>query len=218
VSGDIFSAWSSGPDDAFLVGSNGDTDGGGGIFHWNGQSWARMTTPWTRTLHGVWGSGPGDVFAVGERGTILRWDGAVWSEMESGTTKDLRAVHGSGAGDVFAGGEDVLLHLREGAWEPVALPHRFSIRGLAVTPARVFVVGDEGEVHLDRGSVTCVGPETECDDGWDNDCDGLVDGADRADCGAKVKELCANLIDDDHDGLLDCKDPDCATFATCKKR
>ena len=49
--------------------------------------------------------------------------------------------------------------------------------GLSVTPGRVFVVGGAGEAHLDRPSVTCVAPERDCNDGWDNDCDGLPDGA-----------------------------------------
>jgi hypothetical protein len=54
------------------------------------------------------------------------------------------------------------------------------------------------------------GVET-CDDGIDNDGDGLVDCADP-DCATnpvcKV-EICGNCIDDDGDGLVDYEDPDC---------
>ncbi|GAB4258244.1 MAG: hypothetical protein Kow0092_05730 [Deferrisomatales bacterium] len=46
-----------------------------------------------------------------------------------------------------------------------------------------------------------------CDDGLDNDCDGLTDGADP-DCQV-VPEACFNGMDDDGDGLADCADPDC---------
>jgi hypothetical protein len=86
-----------------------------------------------------------------------------------------------------------------------------------VSPTLVVMVGTMGEIRIDRASVTCVGPERDCLDGWDNDCDGLADGADP-DCAGKVAEQCANLADDDNDGLVDCVDPDCATFPACKGR
>jgi hypothetical protein len=47
-----------------------------------------------------------------------------------------------------------------------------------------------------------------CDDGLDNDCDGLIDAADP-ECGVPLVEDCFNGIDDDEDGLADCADPDC---------
>jgi hypothetical protein len=72
-------------------------------------------------------------------------------------------------------------------------------------------------LHLDRNGVTCVGPEKNCSDGWDNDCDGLADGADP-DCAGRAAEQCANLVDDDHNGLIDCADPGCANFPRCKHR
>lgn len=200
--------WASGPDDAFVVGLSG-------IWHWDGARLSPMIAPEHSTLQGVWGSGPDDVFAVGYGGEIVHWDGAQWSAMSSGTTRALYTVAGSGAGDVFAGGDDVLLHLRGGIWEPISHPGVTQIRGLSVTPGRVFVVGAEGEIHLDRALVTCVGRERDCNDGWDNDCDGLQDGAD-SDCAGRVAEQCANLVDDDGDGMTDCDDPDCANLLACK--
>ena len=70
---------------------------------------------------------------------------------------------------------------------------------------------------------TCGGPtgETICDDGIDNDNDGLVD-CDDADCdgfpecvGPGFEFSCDNGIDDDFDGLTDCDDPDCAWMPEC---
>lgn len=92
---------------------------------------------------------------------------------------------------------------------------------LWVTPSRLFVVGGKeggtGQVllHLERNGVTCAGPEKSCGDGWDNDCDGLADGVDP-DCKGKTAEQCANLIDDDGNGDVDCADAGCATFPSCR--
>ena len=57
-----------------------------------------------------------------------------------------------------------------------------------------------------------------CTDGQDNDCDGLVDAADTADCGSTcvpVPEVCSNSVDDDCDGLVDASDTaDCGPVCT----
>jgi hypothetical protein len=220
--GALLAVWATGARDAFAVGV------GGTIVHWDGGRWSAMASGSQATLLGVWGSGPDDVYAVGEGGAILHFDGKAWAAMKSPTTADLGVVRGSGAGDVFAAATNVLLHLRGGGWERIALPVKpiqaqpspgmgsptFSIYALAVTPSRV-ILGGTGIAHLDRFGVTCVGPETNCGDGWDNDCDGLQDGADP-DCAGKVAEQCANLADDDGDQLADCADPDCAAFPSCR--
>lgn len=64
-----------------------------------------------------------------------------------------------------------------------------------------------------RGTNTCCspGPETNCTNGIDDDCDGLIDAADP-DCQAScvpLPEQCFNGVDDDCDGLVDFADPDC---------
>jgi hypothetical protein len=51
----------------------------------------------------------------------------------------------------------------------------------------------------------------ECDDGIDNDCDGLIDGEDP-DCCVATEDpevTCNDGIDNDCDGLIDGEDPDC---------
>jgi hypothetical protein len=201
--------WASGPNDVYLVG------GEGSIYHWDGTALSLTYAEPTDGFSSVWGSGPDDVFAVGDVARYAHWDGVRWTTQIPSTGAVFSAVRGSGAGDVFAIGDGgSLFHLRSGDWEPIRLPGIWAF-GLSVTPGRVFVVGYSGEAHLDRSSVTCVAPELDCNDGWDNDCDGLADGADP-DCTGKVSEQCANLVDDDGDGKIDCADPDCAEFRSCK--
>ena len=59
-----------------------------------------------------------------------------------------------------------------------------------------------------------------CNDGVDDNCNGLVDCADpgcfgnRA-CVTPGVEICNNGIDDDDDGLVDCADPDCMNSRAC---
>ncbi|MFQ5976198.1 MAG: carboxypeptidase-like regulatory domain-containing protein [Candidatus Hydrothermarchaeales archaeon] len=48
-----------------------------------------------------------------------------------------------------------------------------------------------------------------CDDGVDNDGDGLVDCDDPDCCPPCSSEICNDDVDNDGDGLVDCQDPDC---------
>lgn len=55
-----------------------------------------------------------------------------------------------------------------------------------------------------------------CDNGIDEDGDGLIDCADN-DCDVVcVIEVCDNLVDDDSDALVDCLDADCAADPFCQ--
>jgi len=59
--------------------------------------------------------------------------------------------------------------------------------------------------------------EVTCNDGLDNDCDGLLDCYDSDCFGSKIgceeEWVCNDLTDNDDDGLADCADPDCASKA-----
>lgn len=62
--------------------------------------------------------------------------------------------------------------------------------------------------------------ETCCDDGMDNDQDGLFDCADpdcrqATACKSPSQEICDNGIDDDGDGMVDCADNSCAEAEAC---
>ena len=102
--------------------------------------------------------------------------------------------------------------------------------------------GDGGDGGGDGGM--CTSKREICNNGIDDNCDGLVDCQDpqctqfpacmmmhkcdpqNPDCNdvacennpacIKGLEICNNGIDDDHNGLTDCKDPACATFPGCQ--
>jgi hypothetical protein len=68
--------------------------------------------------------------------------------------------------------------------------------------------------HAEIPGCRCIPVPEVCNDGADNDCDGLTDCADP-DCAAAPPcippqpENCSNCVDDDGDGLIDAEDPDC---------
>jgi hypothetical protein len=79
-----------------------------------------------------------------------------------------------------------------------------------------------GQTQCVSGAAECVqtvlpSPETiaanTCNDGLDNDCDGLIDAVDP---GCQVAEICNDSIDNDSDGLIDCADTDCANDPACQ--
>jgi hypothetical protein len=208
--------WASSPQDAYEVGP------GGSIRHWDGTSWAAMTSGTTADLNDVWGTGPDDVYVVGAAGTTLHLEQRTrWSLERQTVVADLVHVRWSGPGNMFATDGKVLFHRRGGAWEPVQTP--VGVEALWVEPTSTYVSGrlsgmSPGIYRLDLLGVTCQTPESDCTDGWDNDGDGLQDAADPDCAGTKATEQCANLADDDGDGLVDCADPDCIQFPSCRKR
>jgi hypothetical protein len=204
LEGGCLSAWSRSLTEAYCLG------GPSAISRWDGTSWSSMPSGTDQLLTDVWGTDR-DVFVVGMNGTILRLeDGERWTAMPSGMWNYPAQIRGSGAGNLFVADVNRLFHLRGGAWEPMTSVHGGN---LWVTPTSVYISGQ----RLDLVGVNCESPETNCTDGWDNDCDGLQDGADPDCAGKAAAEQCANLADDDYDGLTDCADPDCATFSRCRQ-
>jgi hypothetical protein len=224
----LSAVWVQSPDNAFAVGVN--TGGvGPAITHWDGNTWSAVATQIPGTFANlnsdVWGTGANDVYVVGTTDAtggknVLHFDGSQWTVRESGGAASPEHVRSSGPGNVFAVGRGSAMHLRAGAWEPIRFPlgqGPVGPQALWVTPRSAYVSLSGGTYRLDLPGVDCQSPETNCTDGWDNDCDGLPDGADPDCAGKATPERCANLVDDDGDGLVDCADPDCANFSRCRQ-
>jgi len=81
--------------------------------------------------------------------------------------------------------------------------------------------GWQGDTGIGDLTITAVIPSAEiCDDGLDNDVDGLVDCFDPDCAGDPVcfegdDITCSDGIDNDADGLIDCVDPDCGGTSPC---
>ncbi len=78
---------------------------------------------------------------------------------------------------------------------------------------------DDSECSLGSTCDTDTGqcmPVENCSDAFDNDGDGLVDGADIDDCPSLAFETsCSDGLDDDADGDTDCQDLDCLGDVAC---
>ena len=130
---------------------------------------------------------------------------------------DTTATAGLGLEQETAPNESCDLFL----WRCVDVPSQdtsLHIHHLPPGTYRLAVKGDGGQgeitvsVRIEDGTV-----EQDCDDGLDDDRDGLTD-CDDSDCAtalACATEDCDNGLDDDGDGKTDCADSDCATWPAC---
>ncbi len=92
--------YSSGPDDAWVVGANAS------VRHWDGATWSPVDVPHNvnvvPALQAVDGNGPDNVWIVGQNGTVLHWDGSVWEELDPPLQdEDFSVVDVDDAGDVW---------------------------------------------------------------------------------------------------------------------
>jgi hypothetical protein len=116
------------------------------------------------------------------------------------------------------GGDGGLRFETGSGWTPLRWPYTRPVYGIGGSASDLAFAGGSSALTQLVRPIACgvASNETVCDDRWDDDCDGLTDGADP-DCPAPPAESCANGIDDDEDGLTDCADPECATTTYCHR-
>ena len=141
--------WGSSSTDVFVVGQDG------ALLHYDGTSWAEMSSGTTLGLYGVSGSSPSDVHVVGESGVALHYDGDSWSALSSGTSDMLVDVWCASETEAFAGGDrGTILHYDGSGWSPMTSGTNILLKGIWGSSAdSIFVIGDEGTIlHYDGAS------------------------------------------------------------------
>jgi hypothetical protein len=124
--------------------------------------------------------------------------------------------------DVIEGYFTVELDFGSSVYDGNSLWLEISVRPGGGGPACPEICDDgydnDGDGLTDCDDPDCFGPGCPeiCSDGYDNDIDGFVD-CDDPDCfGAPAcLETCDDGIDNDGDGLVDCNDPDCFSAGYC---
>jgi hypothetical protein len=150
--------WGSSATNVFAVGYGL----GGTIYHFDGDSWKEITTPFQPTgrgesLNGIWGSSANDVFVVGSPG-IIHYDGVTWSKMSNNLSSGyFDDVWGSSATDVFAvgskyGGGGTIFHYDGSKWKEQKTTTE-SLNGIWGTASdNVLAVGESGTILRYNGN------------------------------------------------------------------
>jgi cysteine-rich repeat protein len=178
----LYNVWGSGPNDVFVGGS------GGLILHYDGRQVTPMQSGTDAEIYGLWGTRSDDVYAFADIGGAFHYDGNAWSPLTFSSSQALDYAGGSSTTDIWSitTFATALFHYDGLDWAPVRLPLSTpALFGLWMADAGGYVVGAEGSIL--RVNRRCSAREKNCEDRWDNDCD----------------------------GLLNCADPDCESSAFC---
>jgi hypothetical protein len=159
------------------------------LYHWDGVSWSPPTMV-PHVLGDLVAVGS-DVFAIADATSVLQVQGL---DVAHATTtllpvdSPLNEISGTAPDDVFVYNGVQLFHFDGTSWSQVRLRPELladGILGVTPTPGLIDVVYNQSPAHFERLVRTrfwnCRPKETDCHDGVDDDCDGLVDG-DDPDC------------------------------------
>jgi len=155
---------------------------------------------WLNLRH-IWGDGP------------CRWDDYVTDTPDSDNPN-----YGCNVGHVSCRSTDMVQNYMD--YSDDACMNLFT-QGQSGRMNALFASGGARESLLSSPAACGGSPAAEiCDDGIDNDGDGLTD-CDDPDCDSDtacqpVAEVCDDGIDNDGDGLTDCDDPDCDSDTACQ--
>jgi hypothetical protein len=110
----LSAVWGSSATDVFAVGGPGPNN----IYHYDGTSWTRMTSPSPYDLKAISGTSANDVFAVGANSTVIHYDGTYWTEVRvpAANAGSLDTVSARAGLVLMSGGTSVFALVRTGAW------------------------------------------------------------------------------------------------------
>jgi hypothetical protein len=132
-------------------------------------------------------------------------------EMPPGRTPVCNMIYTLNADAGTAPG--TLIEIKDNAVMPEGSPPvgiNITINGMAFLPKNLI----QGRIVRESGKV----PREICDNGIDDNGNGLIDCADPECAGdpACAREICDNGIDDNGNGLIDCADPQCQDDPACR--
>lgn len=192
----VLGAEGSGSNDIYAV-TRPDANGNA-LWHWNGTRWTAVpqTGPLafvaTTELTNVVAITPNLVFVIAKNGHIHRWNGMTWTDDIVEAASELRFIAGSATDDVVAASDRELFHWDDRQWSAMRPPIDFvpntldylPMADLLVTPGRIDMLMERFRVRtlMRTRPLKCRIKELSCTDGVDDDCNGLVDGADASQC------------------------------------
>ncbi len=159
------------------------------ISHWDGTAWTTVVYPSAQPLVGIASIGTNRVVAV-DTAYAYTWDGTSWSQALVPVLEGITHVAATAPNQVIVATPTELAQFDGTEWAPVRLPGdqtsnpNASINTLMITPnTYAMTVALTTQPFVVRGLLrtkpwVCEATETECGNGVDDDCDGLIDGLD----------------------------------------
>ncbi len=161
---------------------------GSDLYHWDGAALGPAVHV-DAQITALVAAGPNSVFALANMTHVMHYDGASWTEIALPSPQPLSGLAATAPDDVFAASPSSLFHYDGSQWSPVRVPAdpgigQATIQDISAIPG-AFDIGFQQEIFeqpvrrlLQTRPLACRAHETNCGDGVDDDCDGLVDGFD----------------------------------------
>jgi hypothetical protein len=179
---DVIGVAGSSSSDVWTIGTNA-------VSHWDGAMWNAITYPSAQPLVGIASIGANRVVAVDSE-YAYTWDGTSWSQALVPVVNGIKFVAATAPNQVIAATPNELAQFDGTEWAQVRLPGDqtsnplASIATLMITPnTYAMTVALTTQPFVIRGLLrtkpwVCEAKETECGNGVDDDCDGLIDALD----------------------------------------
>ena len=163
------------------------TDMTSGVWSFNGSTWQQVPSPPSSNLVGIASTAPGRVIAIDAR-LAYSWDGTSWTTQALPINTSALAIAASAPDFVAVMSSSEIAHFDGTTWSPVRPPGTTNglqpiILDTVMTPNMIgMALSGVGSLEVRALQRTqpwvCETKETDCTNGVDDDCDGLIDAQD----------------------------------------